>query len=134
MITADGYSKESGLMPEGVVVTWGADMVKRVGGLKHLLQYFEEVMSSEEALFAQLSTTAPKHEIIHVYIIVANRLYCRVNFVQYERGGAVEQRHCPAGLCWIRWPRLLLTGPIERCPFKRRLPGFRGFRYCTKLF
>lgn len=138
MITADGYSKDPSIMPEGIVITWGKDMINLKGGLKKFLQYFHEVMQDEETTWLQKCKNAPKYDITHVYIIVANRLYAKAYYGGYEKG-ETEINSPGAGKSFsrretIEWPRIVLAGPIEKCPFKRELKGFQGFRYCTKLF
>lgn len=132
MITKNGYSKDPSLVPEGVVVTWGDDMVQRVGGRDDLLTRFKAVMAQEDGLFAQKVICAPKFKIAHVYIIVDNMLYCRVNFVEYQEGPTIMPN--PGTWEEISWKRLVLTGPITLCPFERELKGFRNFRYATRLF
>lgn len=78
----------------------------------------------------------PKTEIDHIYIIVANRLYGRVYCGGFRKnadaktvayGATGEQK-------LLDKPFVILSGPLEKCPFKRTLRGFQGFRYSTKLF
>lgn len=138
MITAQGYSKDPSLMPEGIVITWGKDMIDLKGGLKNFLKYFDEVMQDEETHWLQKCKNSPKHDIVHVYIIVANRLYARGFYGGYENGETlINTPAAPNSFSRrekISWPRIVIAGPIEKCPFKRKLRGFQGFRYCTKLF
>lgn len=49
MITADGYSKDPGIMPEGIAVTFGKDMMKDQGGAKQFLSYFNGIMSDADS-------------------------------------------------------------------------------------
>ena len=138
MITPTGYSKDPLLMTEGIVITWSKEMIALKGGLKKFLKYFNEVMQDEETVWLQKCNNAPKQDILYVYIIVANRLYARGYFGGYQRG-ETEINVPGAGKSFskresIDWPRIIIAGPIEKCPFKRELKGFQGFRYCTKLF
>lgn len=138
MITANGYSKEPNMMPEGIVITWSKEMMHLKGGVKKFLQYFDTVMQDEEAVWLQKQKLAPKQDIIYVYIILLNRLYCRLNYVGFETGKTIVNEP-GTGLSFSRslqvsWPRILMAGPVIKCPFKRELRGFQGFRYCTKLF
>jgi hypothetical protein len=138
MITADGYSKDPSIMPEGIVITWGKDMIDLKGGLKNFLSYFKEIMLDEDTTWLQKCKNAPKHDIIHVYIIVANRLYAKGFYGGYDKGKTIINTPS-TGKSFsrrenIEWPRIIIAGPIEYCPFKRTLKGFQGFRYCTKLF
>ncbi len=138
MITADGYSKDPGLIPEGIVVTWGKDMIEQKGGLRSFIRYFNECMKYEGTYWLQKCKNKPAHDdLLYVYVIVANRLYCRCYYGGYE-GGQTEIGSGD-GRSWssrsvISWPRIILAGPVEKAPFKRELKGFQGFRYCTKLF
>ena len=138
MITATGYSKDRSIMPEGIVVTFGKVMIAEQGGLIRFIKNFEEVISEHESGHYWMHTCSnfPKVEIDHIYIIVANRLYGRVYCGGFQRnhskdvvgyGATGEQK-------LMDKPFVILSGPIQKCPFKRKLKGFQGFRYCTKLF
>lgn len=138
MITADGYSKDPGLLPEGIVITWGKDMIEEKGGPLAFIRYFNKVMSEEGCLWLQKCRNRPQYDdLTYVYIIILNRLAYRGFYGGYETGEV--QINDVGGGSWssrltVSWPRIILGGPIERCPFKRTLRGFQGFRYCTKLF
>src|ERR1700733_6675693 len=87
MITAEGYSKNPSLIPEGIVITWGKDMIDLKGGLLSFIRYFNKTMSIEESLWLQKCKNAPKFDKInHVYIIVNNQLYGRCYYGGYETG------------------------------------------------
>ena len=138
MITEKGYSKDALIMPEGIVVTFGQQMIKEQGGLKTFLKAFQETMSLHETGTYWMHTCSnfPKNEADHIYIIVANRLYGRVYCGGYHRNadenvigyGATGKQKL------MDKPFVILSGPFEKCPYKRILKGFQGFRYCTKLF
>lgn len=138
MITAEGYSKDPSIMPEGIVITWGKDMINSKGGLLPFVRHFNVAMKNEESVWLQKCKNKPTFEdILHVYIIVNNRLYGRCFYGGYETGRTIINNGNGHSFSWrteIEWPRVLLAGPFERCPFKRALKGFQGFRYCTKLF
>lgn len=138
MITANGYSKDPNIIPEGVVITWGKDMINLKGGLKNFLKYFNDVMQDENTAWLQKNKNEPKYDILFVYILVANRLYARAYYGGYQKGETeINSPGCANSFSRreiIDWPRIILSGPIEKCPFKRTLKGFQGFRYCTKLF
>lgn len=125
-------------MAEGIVITFGEKMIKEQGGLRTFLKAFQKTMDSHEhgEYWMHTQSLFPKTEIDHIYIIVANRLYGRVfcggfrknadaNTVAY--GATGEQK-------LLDKPFVILSGPLEKCPFKRTLRGFQGFRYSTKLF
>lgn len=138
MITVDGYSKDSSIQPEGIVITWGKDMIDSKGGLLSFIRYFNKTMDGESSYWLQKCKNKPTYEdILHVYIIVNNRLYGRCFYGGYERGPTEINNGNGYSFSWrtiIEWPRVILAGPFERCHFKRTLRGFQGFRYCTKLF
>lgn len=135
MITATGYSKDLSIMPEGIAVTFGKDMIAEQGGLLNFLRGFNKVMAAHDRgdYWMHKLKNKPTIEVDHVYVIVANRLYCRCYsggyckepMTGYTMDGREEE---------MNWGRMNLSGPIERCPFKRTLKGFQGFRYTTKLF
>lgn len=138
MITEKGFSKDQSIMPEGIVITFGKEMIKEQGGLKTFLAAFESTMKGHDngKYWMHTCSNFPKSEPDHIYIIVANRLYARVycggfirnhdkNVVAYGATGKQKL---------MDKPFVILSGPIEKCPFKRTLKGFQGFRYCTKLF
>ena len=118
MITKEGYSKDPEIIPEGIVVTWGGDIIKESGGLRSFITLFLKYMAEDEDnLWCHTVARKPTAKTIqYVYIIVAKRLAYRLNFVEYDQG------------------EILMCGPIVKCPFKRELRGFQNFRYCTKLF
>jgi len=138
MITERGYSKDPTIMPEGIVVTFGQQMIKEQGGLRTFLKAFEETMSQHEdgTYWMHTCSNFPKMEADHIYIIVANRLYGRVYCGGYHRNadanvigyGATGKQKL------MDKPFVILSGPLEKCPHKRTLKGFQGFRYCTRLF
>lgn len=138
MITATGYSKDSSFLPEGIVITFGQQMIKEQGGLRTFLKAFEQTMSEHEDGHYWMHTCSnfPKLETDIIYIIVANRLYGKVYCGGYHKNatadvvayGATGQQKL------MEKPFIILSGPLEKCLFKRELKGFQGFRYCTKLF
>jgi hypothetical protein len=139
MITETGFSKDTGILPEGIVVTWGSDLIKEKGGLLSFIRYFEKTMKDEKGLWLQKCKNKPVYheELMYVYIIVCNQLRYRCYYGGHETGVAEITNgdgHSWSSRSVISWPRLILAGPFEKCPFKRELKGFQGFRYCTKLF
>ena len=132
MITAEGYSKDPGIVPEGIVITFGKEMLYTNGGTRAVLQHFLDTMDNENDYWMHKMLLWPKIEVAEVYIITMNRLWGRVKFGWFEKNATFG--YSPKGRKDIPWPRMVLVGPFERCPFKRELKGFQGFRYCTKLF
>ncbi len=132
MITDEGYSKDPSLMPEGVVITFGREMMENNGGYKAMIKLFLETMNHSEGVWMHKMQIWPKVEIADVYIITLNRLWGRVKFGWYADGETFKYSPSDPGV--ISWPRMCIVGPFVKCPFKRTLKGFQGFRYCTKLF
>lgn len=132
MITASGYSKDPNIRPEGIVITFGKEMIENNGGQKEVMKYFLQTMADENAYWMHKMLIWPKIEVADVYIITLNRLWGKVKFGWFEKGATFKYSPTDKGI--IEWPRMVIVGPFERCPFKRTLRGFQGFRYCTKLF
>jgi hypothetical protein len=133
MITESGYSKDPSIIPEGIAVTFGIDMMETHGGPITFLNYFLKCINDEHSWWLHKCKNRPQFEVAHVYIIVLNRLYGRVNCAGYEKGETSCSKATGEDID-VDWNRILLVGPLIRCPFKRRLRGFQGFRYTTKLF
>lgn len=137
MITERGFSKDPSIIPEGIVITFGREMIAEQGGLLCFLRCFLDCVSDDDEgrYWMHKCTNLPTKDVLHVYIVINNRLYGRVPFAGYVRPDEPEIGHAADGVeKIIDWPYLVLAGPIEKCPFKRELKGFQGFRYSTKLF
>lgn len=132
MITERGYSKDPSIIPEGIAVTFGKEMMNNNGGAKNLLSFFLETMENQEGIWMHKMLNWPKIEVADVYIITMNRLWGKVKFGWFEEHATFG--YTPIDKKEIAWPRMVLVGPFEKCPFKRTLKGFQGFRYTTKLF
>ena len=132
MITATDYSKYSSIMPEGIVITFGKEMMANNGGQKAMMKHFLQTMANENSYWMHKMLLWPKVEVADVYIITLNRLWGKVKFAWFKKNAAFA--YTPQEEKLIEWPRMVIVGPFEKCPFKRTLKGFQGFRYCTKLF
>jgi len=138
MITAKGYSKDPSIMPDGIVLTFGKKMLVEQGGLKTFIKSFQATMEAHEEgqYWMHTCSNLPTIEVDIIYIIIANRLYGKVFNGGYKKNhdkdvvayGATGQQKL------MDKPFIILSGPFEKCPFKRTLKGFQGPRYCTKLF
>jgi hypothetical protein len=131
MITVDGYSKDPNIVPDGIAITFGREMLVDHGGLKTFLTSFKKCLQADD-YWIHFCKNKPKHDAIHVYLIVCNRLAYRCQFGGYEYFDGHGYK-ANGDLTYMR-PGIVLAGPLVRCPFKRRLKGFQGFRYTTKLF
>lgn len=139
MITPQGYSKDPSLIPIGVVVTLGKDMIEEKGGIRSFLRHFLATMQREDGLWLQKCKNRPtfEKELLYVYILISGQIKYRCLYGGYE-AGPVEinsgEQGSWSGRQWVSWSRIILAGPIERAPVKILFSGFQGFRYCTKLF
>lgn len=121
-------------MPEGIAVTFGKEMIEEKGGLLRFIRWFEGAMKTEDELWLHKCRLKPKFEnLLYVYVIIANRVHFRCYYGGY---GTTSMGHLqPDGpLVEVPWPHVILAGPFEKAPYKIIRPGFRGFRYTTKLF
>lgn len=139
MIIATGYSKDPNIVPEGIVITFGSEMMKEQGGAKKFLSFFIECMNEcdedIDRYWMHKCSNLPTIEVDVIYIIVMNRLWAKVYCGGYKRNLKDVVGYQANGKAMIvYWNHIILSGPIIKCPFKRELKGFQGFRYCTKLF
>jgi hypothetical protein len=137
MITANGFSKDPSIQPDGIVITWSQDMINLKGGLRSFVKHFQQTMASEDTVWLQKCKNQPKHDVLYVYIIVAGRVRYRCFYGGYQVGVTTINegtKNSFSGFQRISWPRVVLAGPLKKAPHKIYLKGFQGFRYCTKLF
>lgn len=120
-------------MPDGIAVTFGEVMIEEQGGLKTFLTGFKQALQEEDGYWMHKCKNRPQQDIIFVYIIIKNRLAYRCYYggynVEHTDGVSADGKDKV-----IDWPRINLAGPLERCPYKRTLKGFQGFRYCSELW
>lgn len=126
-------------MPEGIVITFGQDMINEQGGLGIFLDAFLESVAGidDDRYWMHKCSNLPLRDVLHVYIIIDNLLYGRVPFAGFKRPDPdkPEAGYSANGEAkLIDWPYLILAGPLELCPFERELKGFQGFRYSTTLW
>jgi hypothetical protein len=139
MITVDGYSKDTNIVPEGVALTFGKEMIEEKcgpgkSGLLSFLRWFEDCLKDDGTFFMKCKNK-PVQDVSYVYIIVANRLYCQCYFGGHQRGHFEGYMSPDAEeMTEASWSGISLGGPIIKPKFKRTLKGFQGFRYTTKLF
>lgn len=121
-------------MPEGICVTWGKDLIIEKGGLLCFLRWFNDIMNDGESYWMNKCKNKPVHDVLYVYIIICNRVHYRCGYAGYETGETSGFKTSWSSRDIIGWPRIILAPPLIKAPYKIRLSGFRGFRYCTKLF
>jgi hypothetical protein len=116
--------------PIAIAITWGKDMLKANGGAAALWRHFLRETVKEDVTWLQKCKNKPKHDVLHVYIIVGNQVRAKMLYLGHQSGD--EMVTTPAGTRLIRWPRLVLAGPAELPKCKITMRGFQGFRYLTK--
>lgn len=139
MITAEGYSKDPNIKPEGIVITWSKALIDQHNGLLPFIRRFETVMSNENNIWINKCIHVPKHDdLLYVYIIIANQVRYRLYYGGHYKN-PVNTFFSPELHSWsysnaIGWPHIKLGGPFKKATVKIHRPGFQGYRYCTKLF
>lgn len=136
MITINGYSKDPSIIPEGIAVTWGRDMIQEKGGLLTFMRFFSDCMEEDGALWYQKCKNRPTQDkyLQYVYIIVSNRVYYRGYYGGYHTGPLECYLNSWSSRQVVTWPRIVIAGPIVKAPHKIYRKGFQGFRYTETLF
>lgn len=138
MIIGPGeYSKDPGIMPEGIAVTLPVQFFEERGaGIPEFTKMFERFMDREDSLWNFRLTNLPTLDVAWVYMIWDKQVQFRLNFVQYERNVSKEFKDAPDGQV-RKFPNanwIIMCGPAIRPPHEWPQKGFQGFRYTTKLF
>ncbi len=137
MITAQGYSKDLSIIPEGIILTLPVQFFEdRKWDYKGFIKMFERYMAREDSLWNFRLTNLPLHDVLWVYLVFDKHVQFRTNMVMYERnvskvfndGPDRKVRNFP-NANWV-----ILSGPVVRPPYEWPQKGFQGFRYTTKLF
>lgn len=141
MITEAGYSKDPGIIPEGIALTLPVQFFQERGTTSDKFKkMFERYMSREDAVWNFRLTNLPTLEklssIYLVYLIFDKHIQYQCNFLNVERNVSKSFYDSPDGIVrhyeasnWV-----LFTGPAIAPPYPREQKGFQGFRYTTKLF
>lgn len=137
MITANGYSKDPTIMPEGIALTLPKQFFEDRGWTPaEFEKYFERFMQNEDHLWHFRLTNLPTIDVAWAYLLFDGYLQFRANVVMYERNKSKTFTDAPDGqprdFPSTNW--VILCGPAIKCPYERELKGFQGFRYTTKLF
>lgn len=120
MITPQGYSKDPNLVPEAIVITWSKDvMIQNSGSIKQFITDFKSYCNCEveEGYWIHNLLRQPTRNVFYVYIIFNGRIRYRTQYCGWNPAGYIIQ-----------------TGPVITAPRGLNYPGFRNFRYATKLF
>ncbi len=137
MITPQGYSKDPGIRPEGIMLTLPKRFFEDRGtDIPAFIEMFKRFMAKDESLWNFRLTNLPKHEIDKVYLVFDKKVQFRLNFVQYERNVSKSFKDAPDGRTrdfpnanWV-----IMCGPAVAPPREWPQKGFQGFRYTTYLF
>jgi hypothetical protein len=137
MITADGYSKDQNIIPDGIMLTLPTIFFEDRGmTCSQFKKLFERFMKDEDSIWNFKLTNLPKHDIVYVYIVFDKQVQYRCNFVMYERNKSKTFKDSVDGKIrkfsnqnWV-----IFTGPVVSPPHEWPQKGFQGFRYTTKLF
>jgi hypothetical protein len=119
--------------PDGIIITFGRDMINEQGGLLTFVRGFQRTMSDEDSYWMHKCRNRPQQEFDHIYIVICNRVRWRCFFGGYETH-ATTGVTMDGKLLDTPWPRIILAGPLIEAPEKIRMQGFQGFRYTQKLF
>lgn len=71
--------------PIGIILTMGAKVISANGGLRNFVQHFTQCCSDENGLWLQKSRARPTQDIAHIYIVLCNRVYCRLYYGGYSK-------------------------------------------------
>ncbi len=81
--------------------------------------------TNDEVTMAIALAQQPKHEVLHLYLVIGGKIDARFALVGYEPGDARE--------CWdrsIRQPKVwAVCAGLERPPHEIPYRGFQGIRY-----
>lgn len=137
MITAEGYSKDPNIIPEGIMLTMPVMFFEdRKMTYDEFRKEFEEALADEDGYWNFVKKNLPKHDVQYVYIVFDKKVQYRCNLVCYERKKTKIFSDAPDGKrrAFVNKNWILLSGPAVKPPYDMPQKGFQGFRYCTKLF
>ena len=133
MITKEGYSKNKSLVPEGIAITWTKEIAeKQYGSIENLKREFIAACNNPVEFWMQECRIKPKYDIAYVYIIYQNHVIYECHYVGWAAKGELIENWEYTGE--MPWAGILIAGPVIEAPVTLYRPGFRGYRYTTKLF
>ncbi len=100
---------------------------------KRMLKSMELLAADKiEAIFIAMAQQ-PKHDVLHLYLLIEGRIICRMNIAGYLDGTQASLK------CWddvSRQPKVwaVCTAPISFPPAPIARRGFQGFRYTEDLW
>ena len=137
MITANGYSKDISIIPDGIMLTLPTAFFEDRGmNIDQFKKVFERHMAQEESWWNFKLTNLPKHDVAYVYLVFDKHVQYRCQLVMYERGAtkAFADSHDRKVRTFENCNWVLFTGPVVKPPHEWPQKGFQGFRYTTTLF
>lgn len=122
-------------MIDGIIVTFGQEMIKEKGGLLAFTRWFKQVFEFETGYWMHKCKHAPKYDVQYVYISICGRIAWRCQYSgHYPAGSNIGQLMPGAEETPVDWPYIVLSGPLIDAPGKINRKGFQGFRYTQKIF
>lgn len=121
--------------PEGIIVTIGEKMWG-IHGYRHWLGNFLSAMKRHDdgVTYWLRQGNIPKQDssLLYVYLCIGGKIRYRAYYAGARGAAEMQFENRPDTLYGKAW--VLISGPIERAPFKIVRKGFQGFRYTEKLF
>lgn len=119
--------------PDGIIITISAGMYEHHGykwWLSNFLDTMEKSALGEDWYYWCRSGSQPKRDVQFVYLCIGGKIRFRCIYGGCKPGGTMKfGDRVIDGKAWI-----ILAGPAIKPPHTIPMKGFRGFRYCEKLF
>lgn len=126
------------IQPDGIIITISAGMLKEKG-YKNWLYNFMLAMDQHEGpnpwVYWMRLGSQPKKDILYVYLCIGGKVRFRCFYAGARSASEKTFGELDGSQKTIRakaW--CLLSGPIVRPTIPIPMKGFRGFRYCERLF
>lgn len=117
-------------IPEGIIITVSAGMYGEKG-YRNWLRNFLDAMNDPNSIYWFRAGSQPKRDPLYLYLCIGGRIRYRVNYAGSE---GPSQQMFDDGRVMSAKAWLVGCGPVARAPFKMKMKGFQGFRYCNNLF
>lgn len=113
--------------PIAIAITWSKEMIQHCGGPFKFYRHFLQETFEDGTMWLQKCKHAPKHDILHVYVIIGGHVRFKLYYAGHESGEVTVTDG--NGEKQVSWPRIVMAGPVEKAPYKIPMRGFQGFRY-----
>src|SRR5438552_3613232 len=109
--------------PTGIIRTLPTLEKGSTGYRKYVAAIRRLEQGGDDPIYIALSQM-PRHDILHIYLLIGGKVRVRLNVAGYEDGDSRE--------CWdttVRKPKywVVCTGPVSRPPEPVLMRGFQGF-------